>query len=113
MSDQLRFDYGIDPQVSRQWIKQKRLLPLLDGLDELGMERQKKCVDRINAFVKVLPGQEVVVCCRSEEYDEGQVKLNTLNGALCLQPLTQQQIKDYLLRSKRKEVWNALQQHLS
>ncbi len=107
--DQLKFDCGIDPKVGYQWIKHNRLVPLLDGLDELGLERQKKCVPKINEFAK-LPSQQLVVCCRSEEYAEGEAVLDELRGALCLQPLTKSQIKQYLIQSDRKQVWRAMQQ---
>ncbi|MGI8934972.1 MAG: NACHT domain-containing protein, partial [Phormidesmis sp.] len=107
LKGQLKFDHGIDPKVSHQWIKHNQLLPLLDGLDELGLEQQKKCVEKINDFA-TFTGQQVVVCCRSVEYVEGQVKLAKLNGALCLQPLTLQQIERYLQNLKRADIWNAL-----
>ena len=107
LKGQLKFDHGIDPKVSHQWIKYNQLLPLLDGLDELGLEQQKQCVEKINDFAK-FPGQQIVVCCRSAEYAEGQVKLNKLNGALCLQPLTPGQIERYLRSLKRVDIWNSL-----
>ncbi|WP_121971377.1 NACHT domain-containing protein [Leptolyngbya sp. BC1307] len=107
LKGQLKFDHGIDPKVSHQWIKHNQLLPLLDGLDELGLEQQKKCVEKINDFA-TFTGQQVVVCCRSAEYAEGQVKLDKLNGALCLQPLTPRQIERYLLSLKRVDIWNEL-----
>ena len=109
LTDQLKlYCSGIDPKTSRRWIQNNQIIPLLDGLDELSMKRQKRCIRKINSFVDALPRQHVVVCCRTEEYDEGQVKLSSLNGALCLQPLTQNQIKQYLQRSNHGEVWKYL-----
>ncbi len=29
-----------------------KLLPLLDGLDELGLPRQQRCIDKINDFLQ-------------------------------------------------------------
>ena len=102
LTEQLKLYHSdIDLKVSHQWIKHSKLLPFLDGLDELGIERQRKCVEKINDFAAFL-GQQVVVCCRSNEYAEGQVKLDKLNGALCLQPLTPEQIERYLRRSLRR-----------
>ncbi len=107
LTGQLQFDYGISLEVSRRWIKNNQLVPLLDGLDELEMKRQKKCVAKINDFA-TLTGQQVVVCCRSAEYAAGRMKLDKLNGALCLQPLTPKQIERYLRSLKRADIWNAL-----
>ena len=73
--EQLKLNYNIDPKTGAQWLKNAQLLPLLDGLDELGLERQIICVEKINAFVKGLAYPHVVVCCRSEEYAEGRVRL--------------------------------------
>ena len=104
---QLHFDHGIDPKVSRLWIKHNKLLPLLDGLDELRPDRQKNCVDRINEFA-TLTGQQLVVCCRSEEYTVGELELRMLNGALCLQPLTEGKIERYLRSLGRKDIWQSI-----
>ncbi|MEO0770072.1 MAG: NACHT domain-containing protein [Cyanobacteria bacterium J06649_4] len=108
MVAELKVEHGIEPKESRGWIRNRQLVPLLDGLDELGIERQRKCVEKINDFVAV-PGQSVVVCCRSEEYAEGQVRLKKLNGALCLQPLTDEQIEQYFRRLNRLDIWQAIQ----
>jgi predicted NACHT family NTPase len=32
------------------WLEQQVLLPLMDGLDELGLERQKKCTIKLKQF---------------------------------------------------------------
>ncbi|MEM9979305.1 MAG: NACHT domain-containing protein [Cyanobacteria bacterium P01_D01_bin.2] len=68
--EQLKLNYNIDPKTGAHWLKSAHLLPLLDGLDELGLTRQITCVERINEFVKGLAYPHVVVCCRSEEYAE-------------------------------------------
>ena len=46
--EQLKDNYSIDFKVSQKWIKQNRILPLLDGLDELGLIRQRLAIDKIN-----------------------------------------------------------------
>lgn len=105
---QLKFDHGIDPKASRKWLTAGRMILLLDGLDELG-PRQQQCADRINEFVRGMPGQQVVVCCRVREYEEGNVLLTSLNGALCLQPLDNQQVQQYLHGLQRSDIWDLLQ----
>lgn len=106
---QLQFDYNIDPVVSKQWLRDGWLLPLLDGLDELEPKRQTLCVERINDFVQEIAGVQVVVCCRSKEYDEGNVRLRALNGALCLRPLDDGQIQTYFEDMGRPDIWQAIQ----
>ena len=81
------------------------LLPLLDGLDELGLERQKKCTQKLNEFAQRYP--QMVVCCRVKEFETVGIKLTNLNGAVCLQPLSDPQIQDYLHHIK-SGLWNAI-----
>ena len=107
LTDQLQFDHGIDPSVSQLWIKLNQLVPLLDGLDELRPDRQETCVEKINEFA-TLTGQQLVVCCRSEEYAEGGLMLDELNGALCLQPLSEADIERYLRNLGRNDIWWAI-----
>ena len=61
---QLRENYNIPATVSSQWLQNQQLLPLLDGLDELGLVRQVKCVTAINQFVAQRIQQQLVICCR-------------------------------------------------
>lgn len=98
-----------DQQTDQQVILDDRvLLPLLDGLDELG-QRQAKCIDKLNEFAQSYP--HVVVCCRTEEYRylSAGKKLSALRGAVCLDPLTNGQIEAYLEALQVEELWAAVQ----
>ncbi|MEL6492537.1 MAG: hypothetical protein AAFQ95_21525 [Cyanobacteria bacterium J06621_3] len=110
---QLKFEHNIDEAVSRRWIVDGHLLPLLDGLDEVDAARQAECVEKINAFVTGQLGQKVVVCCRAKEYDQiaesDGVRLNALNGALRLQPLEKAQVREYFEKMGRADVLQDLQ----
>jgi hypothetical protein len=90
-----------------QWLERQVLLPLLDGLDELGLERQKKCTEKLNEFAEHYP--QLVVCCRVKEFEAVDIKLRNLRGAVCLQSLSDSQIQDYLGSLKRPELWEAIQ----
>jgi hypothetical protein len=68
---------------------------LLDGLDEMSGEQRVGCVQAINRFIKEIGVPGLVVCCRTEQYEELKVKL-AVNGAICLQPLTDTQIDAYV-----------------
>ncbi|WP_293109471.1 NACHT domain-containing protein [Moorena sp. SIO3I6] len=102
----LKFRYNLPEAITQEWITTRQLLPLLDGLDELGLERQRLCVQQLNQFVKHVP--HVVVCCREEEYKAGEQILK-MRGAVCLQPLTDEQIKNYL-KGFKGPLWEGIQQ---
>ncbi|NET41133.1 NACHT domain-containing NTPase [Okeania sp. SIO2B3] len=89
--------YGMsDRRLSRSLLTQRKILPLLDGLDELGIARQQLCIEKINDFTRENIGTCLVVCCRDEEYKQGNVRLKKLNGAYCLQSPTPGEIYRYL-----------------
>lgn len=93
---ELESKYKMRKDIAENWVNDRQLLPMLDGLDELESARQELCVRAINQLLqeKYCP-QYVVVCSRSEEYDDYETKLR-LNGAICLQLLTKNQICRYL-----------------
>ncbi|WP_017326833.1 NACHT domain-containing NTPase [Synechococcus sp. PCC 7336] len=106
---QLKGLYNLPVQKGGMWVKQNAILPLLDGLDELGMERQVECVAAINEFLQEDVRRQGVVCCRKEEFDRGGVTLARLNGAIYLQPLSDRQIRDYLGVLERSGLWPLLE----
>ncbi len=96
-----------NPNLYKKWLDRKVLLPLMDGLDELGLEQQKKCTEKLDEFAKYYP--HLVVCCRIKEFETVDIKLRNLRGAVCLQSLSDSQIQTYLGRLKRPELWEAIQ----
>ncbi|MBD2432304.1 MULTISPECIES: NACHT domain-containing protein [Fischerella] len=106
-----------------------KLLPMLDGLDELKSVRQEPCVSKINDFLQ--SGRRpvyMIVCSRRDEYEKvirGQrqqdkeedleeisTKQNTrlhLNGAIILKPLKDHQIQAYLAGLNQLDLWKILQ----
>ena len=97
---------GIPKRVAERWIDKQQVIPLLDGLDELGLERQNNCIDALNQFLDNSFQPGLVVCCRREEYEQAQTKLEQLNGAIYLQSLTENQIQQYLENLKRSRIWD-------
>ncbi len=90
--------YGVKQDLARQLIEERRLLPLLDGLDELPGQLQEPCVVEINRWLD--SDQRVdrlVLCSRLKEFETYKTQPN-INGAICLQPLTSGQIEDYFQR---------------
>ena len=97
---------GLPKAVAENWINNQQLIPLLDGLDELGSKLMEECILAINKFLEnssFQPG--LVVCCRREEYEQAQSKLNQLQGAIYLSPLSDDQIKQYLKKLNRSSIW--------
>src|SRR5262245_1785363 len=103
--DRMHVKYGIRKDMSQRWLDERSLLPLFDGLDELEPARQEKCVQAINKFQQAFRPEHLVVCCRLAEYQNCQTKLE-LNGAVHLQPLTDEQIHHYLSIGQHPELWN-------
>ncbi|MGP1384337.1 MAG: NACHT domain-containing protein, partial [Thainema sp.] len=93
-------------KIYEQWLDQEVLLPLMDGLDELGLVRQQKCMLKLNEFAKHYP--KLVVCCRVKEFTQANIKLNTLRGAVSLQPLSDEQIQAYL-ETQQSPLWSVIQ----
>ena len=97
LADELSTKYQIPKRIGRSWLQEGRLLPLLDGLDELQEQHRAACVEAINRFAQNAPLMGTVVCCRLREYIELPVRL-TLNAAVRLQQLTDVQVDMYLER---------------
>ncbi|MCC3588086.1 serine protease [Microcoleus sp. PH2017_30_WIL_O_A] len=100
---------GVPNQVSKDLLKAGRVLPLLDGLDELEVTKQEACVNAINRFIENYEHQYLVVCCRKEAYENLDAKLQ-LNGAISLQSLSNQQIEAYLAEVGREELSEKLKE---
>ena len=95
--DELKTKYYTPKKIASDWIENDDLLLLLDGLDEVLPERREACACAINDFRREHGLTPLVVCCRSEEYKTHPPLLD-LEGAVSLQPLTPEQVDDYLDR---------------
>jgi hypothetical protein len=95
-------------KLYEQWLERQVLLPLMDGLDELGLERQKKCMKKLDEFAEHYP--YLVVCCRTREFEVADIKMPNLRGTVCFQSLlSDSQIQHYLDSLNRSELWIAIQ----
>ena len=88
-------------KIARFWLQHDYLLPLLDGLDEIETAMQPDCVAAINAFIEEFKPSGLVVCCRLNEYRWLPKRLK-LNGAICLEPLSQEEVAKYLTEGGSK-----------
>jgi hypothetical protein len=96
--DEMKAKYLVPPDKGRPILEGYLLVMLLDGLDEVRAERRAACVEAINQFVLETGIPGIAVCCRLEEYNALPAQL-TLQGAVCLQPLTADQVDEYLARA--------------
>ena len=87
--------YRTPKKQGRRWLEERRILPLLDGLDEVKSENRHACVESINQLVFDYGLQGAVVCSRVNEYKTLSVRLQ-FNRAIYLQPLMNEQISEYL-----------------
>jgi hypothetical protein len=98
--DELKTIYRIPKPVSRSCLNNGRLIPLLDGLDEVAEENRLACLNAINELLGEksevgVPG--LVVCSRRKEYVSLPVRL-TLTGAIYLLPLKPDQVDEHLAK---------------
>jgi len=109
---ELKSKYGVSNKLGKEWVVNHQLLPMLDGLDELEPQRQELCVQKINQF---LTGETrplyLVVCSRIEEYSNYSTQLQ-LNGAIDLQPLSNNKIYHYLTSINYIELWSTISNDL-
>ena len=87
--------YQIPKKIGQAWLAESRLLPLLDGLDELDVQRRAACVEAINRFTQDAGwwGRWSAVVCRSTSTLPTRL---SLNAAVRLLPLGDEQVQGYL-----------------
>lgn len=94
--DELNKRYDIDYSDGQRWIAGNNLFLLLDGLDEVGSDCLKECIEHINNFVKSHGFVSIVVTSRTEPYEQSNIHLR-LRGAIQISLLRPQQIHTYLI----------------
>lgn len=109
LANELAAKYNIPKSVAQLWVNNNDLLLLLDGLDEVAAERREACARAINEF-RQQHWTPLAVCSRTADYEALNTRLK-LRGAVCLQPLSLEQINDYLKQVglEQAEMWQSLQ----
>jgi eukaryotic-like serine/threonine-protein kinase len=93
--DELNVRYDVPRKVGQAWVETDQVLPLLDGLDEVKPDQREACVAVINTFRQEHGLVSLVVCSRVGDYEALSGRLR-LSGAVLIQPLTAQQLDEYL-----------------
>jgi transcriptional regulator with XRE-family HTH domain/GTPase SAR1 family protein len=107
--EELNAKYQIPHKIGQAWVNAEQLLLLLDGLDEVAQGQRAACIDAINSYHEEHPLVSIVICSREAEY-QTQAKQLALQHAVGIQPLTRQQIEEYL--SSAGEALKAVQEVL-
>jgi len=88
--------YQLPVSYCQAWLKDNRLILLLDGLDEVERDHRAACAETINAYVAERgSGPGIAVACRDPEYQTVGVKLK-LFAAFRLEPLSHAQVESCL-----------------
>ncbi len=95
MTEELQKRTEVPKHLARQWVMEQRILPLLDGLDEVPEAQRQACVDAINAHRQEHGWLQMVVSSRIDEYEKLSTKLR-LRAALVVQPLSGPKVQQYL-----------------
>lgn len=110
LARELNTIYYVPKKVAPTWVKENKMLLLLDGLDEVRQESRDQCVDAINQFRKENGLTSMAVCSRMQDYAELKAKLS-FDGAIEIQTLTSKQVDGYFKRFGKglAGIWQALE----
>ncbi len=93
--EELNRTYQVPHPQGQAWVEADQILPLLDGLDEVASKDRTACIEAINAYRQEHGLLPLVVCSRSADYLAQTARVR-LGSAVAVQPLTEQQVDDYL-----------------
>ena len=92
--EELGDKYDVPKAIREPLVKKQKLLPLLDGLDEVKVQYREECIVALNQF-KQDYGSELVVCSRIKDYEALTNRLN-FQCAVYLRLLTIEKVHHYL-----------------
>jgi HEAT repeat protein/DNA polymerase III delta prime subunit len=103
---------AVPTHVARNWIEAGAVALLLDGLDEVAEHYVREVAASLNrTYFQLHPEMPVVVACRFVEYQPLEDSDNTrlwLEGGIVLQPLTDDQVLEYLDKTQARGLKDAL-----
>ena len=95
--EELNSTYQVPRKLGQALVDADQITPLLDGLDEVAPKDRTACIVTINTYRQEHGLLPLVVCSRSADYLAQAARIQ-LGSAVAVQPLTQQQVDDYLAR---------------
>ncbi|TMC21102.1 MAG: NACHT domain-containing protein, partial [Chloroflexi bacterium] len=93
--EELSTKYQVPRKLGQALVTTDQILPLLDGLDEVATKDRGACIEAINAYRQEHGLLPLAVCSRSADY-LAQTTRVLLRSAVVVQPLSGQQIENYL-----------------
>ena len=102
--EELKDKYQVSKALGKTWVEQEQLILLLDGLDEVALNKTRHeervtsgnaCVRALNQFIEEHGNTEIAVCSRIQDYEALSERLK-LRSAICIQPLSSEQVSQYL-----------------
>jgi len=97
--EELDVRYQVPQKLGKLWVDTHQVLPLFDGLDEVVEEYRALCIGTINTYWQEQSSVPLVICSRTTEYLVQATKV-LVRKAVVIQPLTTQQIDDYLEKAE-------------
>ena len=98
LTDELCRRYGVPRRAAASFVQYHKIVPLLDGLDELPDSRRTACVAALNSYreeARLLP---MVICCRTAQY-VALPELLLLDSAVEVQNLTKNDLDRWIWNS--------------
>jgi serine/threonine protein kinase len=95
LETELHLKYQVPNRIAHDWVQSDHLTLMLDGLDEVDKAYRNTCIQAINAYREQHGFVDIVLCCRTNEYQE-LIDKAMLNGAIRINPLTDEQVRNYL-----------------
>ena len=92
---ELNEKYYVSKKLGKTYIREQKLLLLLDGLDEVHQELRNDCVLAINQLNQEYGRTSKVVCSRIRDYESLSQRFR-FQGAIFIQPLSSEQVNQYL-----------------
>jgi hypothetical protein len=104
---QLVARYGLADQVASGLVASGRILPVLDGLDEMDAEdgppaRATAAVLQLNEYITGRAGRPLVITCRTSDYARIDASIRPAT-TIRIRPLNAEKIIDYLQREVRDQ----------
>lgn len=94
--EELWQQYQVRKEVGQIWLEKETWTLLLDGLDEVKSQHRNACVEALNQFRQKFGNIEIVLCCRIVDYQKLNTHLEGFQAAVYVQPLTKEQVDEYL-----------------
>lgn len=104
---ELQVKYGVSRSLAHHWLGANRLLPMLDGFDDLAPHRHEAAILALNAWLSQ-PLRPLVICCGGHDTDPSPNTL-ALPTHLRLEPLTPVQVEAYLTVLQQDALWVEVQ----